>query len=255
MSRGRWARSTRRRRCCYGGSWSDAWPRLRKSAMPRRWISRAICGCSATGSKRSHRAADRADAMQPTRWPLVGGDDQRRGGDMLLAWMVWPRAPAVSRFTPLASDSNYQGMPAWSPDGKTIAYVADVDGVRQIFTREPASSKGAPITRARFDCRDPFWSHDSSRVYYLSAAGEKDGIYSVSAAGGPTQPEVTMRTAVHSPRTAPRSPSSARISWQFPPGSGWRRPRAPNRSATRRNCLRRRSCRTLFLDTHPMGRS
>src|SRR5262249_28229276 len=39
------------------------------------------------------------------------------------------------RFTPIATDAGYQGMPAWSPDGKTLAYVAELDGVLQIFTR------------------------------------------------------------------------------------------------------------------------
>ena len=29
------------------------------------------------------------------------------------------------RFTPFATDAGYQGLPAWSPDGKTLAYVAE----------------------------------------------------------------------------------------------------------------------------------
>jgi serine/threonine protein kinase/Tol biopolymer transport system component len=88
------------------------------------------------------------------------------------------------RFTPLATDSGYQGSPAWSPDGKTFAYVAEVDGITQVFTRSLGSSQRAPITRSRFHCHDPFWSPDGSRIFFGSLARDKEGIWSVSAAGG-----------------------------------------------------------------------
>ena len=99
----------------------------------------------------------------------------------------------VSVHSSLAADAGYQGSPAWSPDGKTIAYVAEVDGVQQIFTRSLASSMRAQITRAPFECRDPFWSADGSRVFYTSLARDKDGLWSVSAGGG--TPQIAMEDA------------------------------------------------------------
>jgi hypothetical protein len=43
-------------------------------------------------------------------------------------------------FTPLTTEPGYEGMPAWSPDGQTIAYVAEVNSTLQVFTRQrPAS--------------------------------------------------------------------------------------------------------------------
>ena len=81
--------------------------------------------------------------------------------------LAGPATPAAPRFTPLASDTRYQGMPAWSPDGKTVAYVAQAGGLRPIFTRSLASSLRAQITHAKIDYRDPFWAHDGSRIYYL----------------------------------------------------------------------------------------
>src|SRR4029079_11428423 len=39
------------------------------------------------------------------------------------------------RYTPFATDAGYQGAPSWSPDGKTLAYVAEVDGVLQVFQK------------------------------------------------------------------------------------------------------------------------
>lgn len=98
-------------------------------------------------------------------------------------------APAndASTFTPLTMDPGYEGMPAWSPDGQTIAYVADVENRLQVFTRERTSSVSAQITQAPYDCRYPFWSPDGKRLYFISLARERDSLWSISAAGGTPQ--------------------------------------------------------------------
>jgi serine/threonine protein kinase len=94
------------------------------------------------------------------------------------------------RFTPIATDAGYQTSPSWSPDGKTLAYIADVDGVLQVFTRAPGSPTRAQVTHGRFDCSDPFWSPDGTRLYYISLARDREGLWSISAAGG--EPEFVM---------------------------------------------------------------
>jgi serine/threonine protein kinase len=94
------------------------------------------------------------------------------------------------RFTPIATDAGYQASPAWSPDGKTLAYVAVVDGVLQVFTKALGSPTRTPVTHANFDCRDPFWSPDGTRIYYISLAREREGLWSISAAGG--EPEIVV---------------------------------------------------------------
>jgi Tol biopolymer transport system component len=93
-------------------------------------------------------------------------------------------------FSPFTTDPGYQGFPAWSPDGQTIAYAADVDGTLQIFTRRVSLPVSAQITQAPFDCRSPFWSPDGKRIYYVSLARDRDSIWSVSAAGGTPQVEI-----------------------------------------------------------------
>jgi len=87
-------------------------------------------------------------------------------------------------FTPFATDAGYQSSPAWSPDGKTLAYVAAVDGVLQVFTKAVESPLRSQVTRAGFDCRDVFWSPDGTRLYYISLARERDGLWSISPVGG-----------------------------------------------------------------------
>jgi Tol biopolymer transport system component len=130
------------------------------------------------------------------------------------------------RFTPMATDAGYQASPAWSPDGKTLAYIADVDGVLQVFTRAMASPMRQQVTHARFSCRDPFWSPDGARLFYISLARETEGLWSISAAGG--EPEL----AVEDVNAADLSPDgktlaffreSAENGWKLwlasPPGS------------------------------------
>ena len=88
------------------------------------------------------------------------------------------------RYTPFATDAGYQGTPSWSPDGKTLAYVADADGVLQVFQKRIGSPDRTQVTHGRFDSHDPFWSPDGTRLYYLSLARDRDGLWSISAAGG-----------------------------------------------------------------------
>lgn len=74
--------------------------------------------------------------------------------------------------------------PAWSPDGKTLAYVAEVDGFRQIFTR-PAGGAERQVTRGRRDHMMPAWSPDGTRLAFVHSAdtmgklepSEVDGAY------------------------------------------------------------------------------
>jgi hypothetical protein len=98
------------------------------------------------------------------------------------------------RFTPFATDAGYQSSPAWSPDGKTLAYVAAVDGVLQVFTKTVGSPLRAQVTHARFDCQDPFWSPDGTRLYYRSLARDRYGLWSISTVGG--DPELVMENVV-----------------------------------------------------------
>ena len=94
---------------------------------------------------------------------------------------------------PFATDAGYQGGPAWSPDGKTIAYEAEVNGVVQIFTRTLGSPMRTQVTTSTFDCHDPFWSPDGRHIYYHSLARDTDALWRVSPAGG--APEVVIEGA------------------------------------------------------------
>jgi len=116
---------------------------------------------------------------------LVVTASGRAGGDL-----------ASYRFTPIATEAVYEGSPAWSPDGGTLAFIRDVSGILQVFTRGVGESLASQITQAPRDCREPFWSPDGTRVFYISQAGGEESLWSVSAAGG------TPQTIVRNVRTA-----------------------------------------------------
>ena len=97
------------------------------------------------------------------------------------------------RFTPFATAPGFEGLPAWSPDGTTIAYSAERDNVLQIFTRGVTAATPAPVTDRPYDCTHPFWSPDGRRIYYTSMAEDRPGIWSVGAAGG--RPQLMVKNA------------------------------------------------------------
>ena len=84
------------------------------------------------------------------------------------------------RFTPISLDEVEERSPAWSPDGKSVAYSARINGLNQIMMRSVGSPDAAQITRAGEHCTGPIWSPDGATIYYMSARG----IWSVPASGG-----------------------------------------------------------------------
>jgi serine/threonine protein kinase/WD40 repeat protein len=87
------------------------------------------------------------------------------------------------RFTAVAMEQGDKSWPAWSADGKTLAYAAQINGVYQIFTRGLNQAVPAQVTQSAIDCKRPFWSHDSTHIFYVSRWKPRD-LWEVTAAGG-----------------------------------------------------------------------
>ena len=105
-----------------------------------------------------------------------------------IAWRIGANQPRFDlsnlQFRALATDPAYEGLPALSPDGEVVAYSRDVDGILQIFTRRLTSPTAVRVTDCPYDCKHPFWAPDGKRIYYTQLARDRDGIWSIGAAGG-----------------------------------------------------------------------
>ena len=77
--------------------------------------------------------------------------------------------------------------PAISPDGKTVAFVAPVNGRKQIWIRLLAGGPPLQLTRDDTDHEHLRWAPDSSSLIYFTPSPSKDGpgtICELSALGG-----------------------------------------------------------------------
>ena len=108
---------------------------------------------------------------------------------ILLAWRA--QSSSISRAssalpatrTQLTSSAMLDAFPAWSPDGRTLAYASDRGGRFEIFIRDlTAGGDRIALTDDRQHNLQPAWSPDGSRIAYHSSG--RGGIWVVARAGG-----------------------------------------------------------------------
>lgn len=93
---------------------------------------------------------------------------------------------ASYRFSPVAVEAAPERLGAWSPDGRSVAYIGHVGGIPQLFSRSLEGTQPVQLTRLPSDRAPdtPFWAPDGSKIYFLSG-GE---VWYVVRAGGEPQP-------------------------------------------------------------------
>ncbi len=86
------------------------------------------------------------------------------------AWLLWPaRHWTVESSRSFISTMALEGEPAFSPDGKMLAYTSGADTLsRKIYVRNVAAGNGTKITNDEYDDVSPSWSSDGTRIAYIA---------------------------------------------------------------------------------------
>jgi Tol biopolymer transport system component len=132
---------------------------------------------------------------------------------------------ASYRFTPFVASAQPASQPIWSPDGRNVAFVMEVDRVKQIFIRPVDSVVHRQLTKMKRDAGNPMWTPDASRIFFIS----EQRLWSLGIAGGEAESVMTgVISAALSPdgktmammRTLPmRGVETTSIWISSPPGS------------------------------------
>ena len=117
-------------------------------------------------------------------------------------WALRARAPAPAgavktvTFDRLTDFVGIETAPALSPDGRSVAFVADAGGQRQIWVQLTAGGTPLQITHDAGEHLDPRWSQDSaSLLYYMPPReGGAGAVWEISALGGSPRKLVSSLT-------------------------------------------------------------
>jgi Tol biopolymer transport system component len=127
----------------------------------------------------------------------------------LAATLARRKEPPSWHSRPFANSTGYQSYPAFSPDGKEVAFDWDGpnQGTRQIYVQGVNSQSPTQITTGVHDDRRPEWSPDGRQLAFTEVGPNANKIYIASANGENKRYLVSLRS------NGPWLCNEPRISW------------------------------------------
>ena len=159
-----------------------------QSAADLAFALRSVTGSTA---QTTAPAADSRSSRSRLRWLTAGIFVVAAGLAAALVRGVSTDPDAVGRLrvVPSATEAHGEAQPVWSRDGRSIAYVATLDGTHNIFVKRVGTASTAHVLRCPAICVTVGWSADGSRIFYHSRSTHLDArLWSVAATGGSPSP-------------------------------------------------------------------
>src|SRR5438105_9654472 len=114
----------------------------------------------------------------------------------------------------LTSTPGSDGGPAWSPDGRRIAFVSDRDGLYDIYVMNADASGPRRLTENADNEDQPVWSPDGTKIAFARSRVGSRGIYVMNADGsGVTQLVASSARVVFV--NPVWSPDGSKIAYEF----------------------------------------
>ena len=147
------------------------------------------------------------------------------GSTSLVRSLVRRPPPAAMAIAPFTSYPGLELAPTFSPDGSQIAFTwtgaAAGEGVA-LYTKVVGSEKALRLTTTHADMIKAAWAPDGRRIAFARSAGDRSGIYLISALGGPERKLADVVYDFELEAHLSWSPDGTQLAFsEGPPRSAW----------------------------------